>query len=159
MAVAFAGRFKRIHIRLFCLPVRIVLVAGLVAAASPSALAGAAGRGFRVSIKNDQPEPVIIRNCDSYCSSASINLDVQPGASMFINRTAYTKRYFAITTDSGQHLGCIDLYFNAPDRGAVVPVSAAVQCPSSGTPWVLIYVIGGVLVLGAVVFLRPGRSR
>ena len=141
------------------LPSRVLVVAVLVVAVSPSGPAGAAGRSFRVSIKNDQPEPVIIRDCNSYCSSASINLDVPPGARMFVNRTARTNRYFAITTDSGAHLGCIDLYFNSRQPGASIPVSAAVQCPASNIPWLVIIVIGGVLVLLSVVILRPGRSR
>jgi hypothetical protein len=113
---------------------------------------------FRVSIVNDTGGPVVVRDCDSYCSSSPIAITLEPGASAPINRVAKQHKIFSIATPAGGHVGCLDLYFSAPHPGAQVPVSQATPCrPGSGPPWktIALIVIGvGLVLLAAFAFLR-----
>jgi hypothetical protein len=69
---------------------------------------------FPVSIVNDTGPPVIVRDCSSFCSSSLLTFDLQPGASVVINRTTNMHKRFSVTTPTGAHIGCVDLYL--PDR-------------------------------------------
>jgi hypothetical protein len=121
----------------------------------------AAARGievFPVSIVNDTGGTVVVRDCDTYCSSSPIAITLQPGGSAPINRVAENHKIFSITTSSGSHIGCLDLYFASPRPGAQVLVSRATPCrASSGTPWrtIALIVLGvGLVLVAALAFLR-----
>jgi hypothetical protein len=113
---------------------------------------------FQVSIVNDTGGPVVVRDCDSYCFSSPIALTLQPGARTPINRVAKEHKIFSVTTASGGHVGCLDLYFASPQPGAQVAVSQATPCrPSSGPPWRTIGLAAlgvGLVLLAAFAFLR-----
>jgi hypothetical protein len=113
---------------------------------------------FSVSIVNDTSSPVVVRDCNGYCSSSPIAIDLQPGQSAVIHRVAHDHKTFSITTSAGGHVGCLDLYFATPQPGAQVPVSHATPCRAgSGPPWrkigLAILAVGLVLV-AAFAFLR-----
>jgi hypothetical protein len=116
---------------------------------------------FQVSILDDTPSPVIVRDCDTYCSSSPIALRVQPGGSVPINRDAGEHKVFSITTAGGAHVGCLDLYYPSPQPGATARVSDATPCAAGTRPvWetllfalVLIGAVGG----GIVAVLRRKR--
>jgi len=132
-----------------------------VLAASLLALGGCGGLGhvqvFTVSMFNDTGNEVVIRNCDNFCSSSLIVFDLQPGESAEVHRTTNQHKEFSVTTASGGHVGCLDLFFKTAQPGAQVPVSAATRCPSgSGVPWKAIALVVAVLALLALVIV--GRS-
>ena len=112
---------------------------------------------FRVSIVNDTGSPVVARDCDSYCSSSALVLHLEPGASVPIDRVARMHKSFAITTPSGGHLGCLDLYFKTPQPGARVPVSQATTCQPGRPGWTkagLVFLLLVVLALPFTVWLH-----
>jgi len=113
---------------------------------------------FRVSVVNDTSGAVVVRDCDSYCSSSPIAIDLQPGASTVFNRIARDHKIFSITTPSGTHVGCLDLYFATPRPGAQVPISHATPCRTTTLPWkkIALIVAGiGLLLLASIALLRP----
>jgi hypothetical protein len=114
-------------------------------AALPLTVGGCANLGriqvFHVSIVNDTASPVVVRNCDSFCSSSLLAFDLQPGGSVPVNRTTNDHDYWSVTTPTGGHIGCVDLFFRAPQPGASVPVSGAGPCPGPGVPWLTIAVV------------------
>ena len=64
---------------------------------------------------------------------------------------------FSITTPSGGHLGCLDLYFKTPQPGARVPVSQATACPPGRPGWTtagLVFLLLVVLALPFTVWLH-----
>ena len=86
---------------------------------------------FRVSIVNDTSAPVVVRDCDSYCSSALLTFDLRPGASVPINRAANMHKLFSVTTPAGGHIGCLDLYLNRCARPR--EDQAAMRLPRPGS--------------------------
>jgi len=134
--------------------------AGVVAASAVVlVLSGCLGAGhgqvFQVSIANDTQQAVVVRDCDSFCSSSPIAIDLQAGASAPINRIAHDHKFFSITSATGEHIGCLDLYFPTPQPGASVDVSAATSCPGSGASshWKEVALIGAVLLVLLMSFL------
>jgi hypothetical protein len=85
---------------------------------------------FRVAIVNDTAAPVVVRDCDGYCSSSLLTCDLQPGESAPINRAAKIHKLFSVTTPAGGQIGCLDLYYKTPQPGAQARVSQATPCPS-----------------------------
>jgi hypothetical protein len=121
------------------------------------------GEVFKVSILNDTAEPVVLRDCASYCSSSPLVFNLGPGASTPVNRVANDHKFFSIKSASGEHLGCLDLYFKAPQPGRSVFVSDAVACPAgSRMPWKtvgpLLLVFVPLLAFLLVRILRRPRS-
>jgi hypothetical protein len=115
---------------------------------------------FSVSIVNDTASTVVVRDCDSFCSSSLLTFPLQPGASVEIHRTPNEHKYFSVTTPSGGHIGCVDLYFKVAQPGASVPVSQAGPCPpGSGLPWKTIGLVVLAALLAAAVVLLPRRTR
>jgi hypothetical protein len=134
----------------------------LLATATVAAVAGGCAhlshvRVFRVSIVNDRVAPVVVRDCSGYCSSSPLVFHLQPGASAPVNRVARMHKLFSITTPSGGHLGCVDLYFKTPQPGARVPVSGASACPPGRPRWRtagLVFLLLVVLALPFTVWLH-----
>jgi hypothetical protein len=123
---------------------------------------GPSAEVFSVSIVNDTHEAVVVRDCDDYCSSSPIALTVQPGDSTPINRIARDHKSFSITTASGGHVGCLDLFFAAPQPGARVPVSEAIACAGHPRPfWQTAGLVVLVILVLALPFLavRTGRRK
>ena len=137
---------------------RVALAAAVGALLCPTWPALAGTQVFPVSIQNNLTEPVVVRDCDSYCSSLPIDITLPPGARTQINSATGDHKFFAITSQSGQHLGCIDLFFASPESGASVPVSHTVKCPGSSLPWLAIVAGVAVLVVAIVLLLRPSLS-
>lgn len=129
----------------------------------PLVLSGCFGEShfvvFQVSIVNDTQQEVVVRDCDSFCSSSPIAISLQPGASTPINRVAGEHKDFAITTASGEHIGCLDLYFPAPAQGASVDVSQAGSCPGSHARWKTALVAVVILAVALTSLLILGRLR
>jgi hypothetical protein len=88
---------------------------------------------FQVSIVNDTQQTVVVRDCDSFCSSSPIAINLQPGASAPINRIAGEHKLFSVTSATGAHIGCLDLYYASPHPGASADVSRATPCPGSSS--------------------------
>jgi hypothetical protein len=107
---------------------------------------------FAVSIVNDTNSPVVVRDCDDFCTSSLLVFDLAPGGAVEINRTTGMHKYFSVTTPAGDHIGCVDLYFKTASPGASVPVSGATACPTgTGVPWAVIAAaVVGLLALGAL---------
>jgi hypothetical protein len=129
-------------------------------AALPLMLSGCLQAGhvdiFTVSMVNDTGSSVVLRDCDNYCSSSPLVFDLAPGSSVDVHRITNDHKYFSITTPSGGHLGCLDLYFKVPEPGAHMPVSQAVRCPGGfRLPWKPIGLAG--LVLLPLLALLLGR--
>jgi hypothetical protein len=114
-------------------------------------------RVFRVSLVNDTRAPVVARDCAGYCSHSPLAFHLQPGASAPLNRVARDHKLFAITTPSGGHLGCVDVYFRTPQPGARVRVSQAKACPR-GRPHLataaLVFLLLVVLALPFTIWLH-----
>jgi hypothetical protein len=110
---------------------------------------------FPVSIVNDTGSPVIVRNCDSFCSSSLLAFDLQPGGTVPVNRTTNEHDYWSVTTPVGGHIGCVDLFFRIPQPGASVPVSGAGLCPGPGVPWLTLAVVTIVALPIAALGFRP----
>ena len=107
---------------------------------------------FTVTIVNDTRTAVVVRDCDSYCTSSPLVFDLEPGAGVPINRAAGMHKDFSVTTSAGGRVGCLDLYFRTPQPGARVPVSEAGPCPSaSAIPWETV----GLVALAVVAALSP----
>jgi hypothetical protein len=140
------------------------LARAATAAALILALGGCGGlekiRVFTVSMVNDTTREVVLRGCDHFCSYALLTYDLQPGESVDVHRTTNQHKYFSITTPSGGRIGCLDLYFKAPQPGAQVPVSSAARCPpGSRLPWrTIALVLLVALPVAGLLLLRP-RSR
>ena len=115
---------------------------------------------FPVSIVNDTRDSVIVRGCESFCSSALLTFDLPPGGSTVVHRTTHQHKRFSITTAAGGHVGCVDLFFTSPQPDARVLVSGATPCPAgSHVRWRLIgLVLLGVLAPIAVLLARSRRS-
>jgi hypothetical protein len=130
------------------------------------AAAGLAGCGalrhiqvFQVSIVNDTRQPVVVRDCDHFCSSSPIAFHLEPGASAAVNRTTHQHKSFSITTAAGTHVGCLDLYYPTQAPGAQALVSAAGRCPGgSGQPWKAVAIVL-LAVLVAAVAVPAFRAR
>jgi hypothetical protein len=134
----------------------------ILVSASVTACGGAGAEVFAVSIVNDTQMAVVVRDCDDYCSSSPIAITVPPGGSTPINRIAGDHKRFSITTSSGGHIGCLDLYFAAPQPGARVPVSQATACTGHPRPfWQTAGLVVLLILLLALPFLvvRTGRRR
>jgi len=89
---------------------------------------------FPVSIVNDTTNAFVVRDCDDYCSSSPIAVDLEPGGSTVINRVTGSHKSFSITTASGMHVGCLDLFFEKPEPHAEAPVSEAAACTGHQRP-------------------------
>jgi hypothetical protein len=138
-----------------------VVAASAVALVLSGCLGVSHGHVFQVSIANNTQQPVVVRDCDSFCSSSPIAIVLQPGASTPINRIAHDHKFFSITSTTGDHIGCIDLYFPAPEPGASVDVSAT-PCPSSGASsrWrTIAFIAAALLALFLPFLLLRGRRR
>jgi hypothetical protein len=105
------------------------------------------GEVYPVSIVNDTTGAVVVRDCSSYCSSSPIAITLQPGQSTPINRVAGQHKLFSITTTSGAHVGCVDLYNATPAPNASFPVSRAVACRSGSHSRLEKVAIGAALLL------------
>jgi hypothetical protein len=115
---------------------------------------------FQVSIVNDTAAPVVVRGCDDFCSSSLLTFELQPGASVVINRTTNMHKRFSVTTPGGGHIGCVDLYFKRPEPGTSVPVSASTACPhGSRVPWTLLGVGAAAALLVVAVLAWASRRR
>jgi hypothetical protein len=114
---------------------------------------------FPVSIINDTGAPVVVRNCSSYCSSSPLVFHMLPGSSVPINRVAKMHKLFSITTPSGGHIGCLDLYFNTAQPGARVPVSQATACPAGRRRWKTFGLVALALLILALPFVALSRRR
>lgn len=161
MLVALPRPSKRAISQLLRQPLAALAAGAIVSIGpiGPIAPAVAGVQVFRVYIQNNLAEPVVVRDCDSYCSSSALDLNLSPGASAPINRIANDPKFFSVTSDSGQHLGCLDLYFSKRQPGASVPVSGTVQCPGSNIPWTPIIGISALLVIGFGLFMRTAATR
>ena len=143
------------------------LPAGVAAAATLLLTAGGCASlsnlpVFTVSIVNDTANAVVVRDCSGYCSSSPIALDLQPGASADIHRTTNEHKEFSVTTASGGHVGCPDLFFRTPQPGAQLLVSTAGSCSrGSRAPWKTYGLVALALLLGVtpVLVLVSGRRR
>jgi hypothetical protein len=122
----------------------VPLIAALICCGSASAL-----QVFPVSIVNDTTGAVVVRDCDHYCSSSPIAITLQPEGSAPINRVANDHKAFSITTVSGAHVGCLDLFFPTPQPGASVLVTDATPCTGHARPrWqtgALVVLLVGIL--------------
>ena len=116
---------------------------------------------FQVYVTNDTPGEVVMRDCQDFCSSSPIALDIQPGSNVTINRVAKDHKYFSLASPSGAHIGCLDLYFAEPSQGATVRVSRAVACPGGpGIPWRTIGLVAlALLVPTLLLTIRRTSSR
>jgi len=118
---------------------------------------------FRVAIVNDTSPPVVVRDCDSYCSSSLLTFNLQPGASVPINRAANMHKLFSVTTPAGGHIGCLDLYYKTPEPGAQARVSQATPCPKSSRSVFrsvgLALLVVAAVVLGLLVLSRRRNAR
>ena len=112
-----------------------------------------------VSIVNDTASPVVVRDCADYCSSSPLSINLASGQSTPINRVAGAHKYFSVTTPSGGHIGCVDLYFSAPSPGASVPISRAGKCPGSSGPRRGLIGLGLLVGLTIAVVLFRRRRR
>ena len=101
MPDAFPRLSQRTVLRALRTQLRAVLVAAAIASIVSAAPAVATSRVFRVYIENNLPEPVIVRDCDSYCSSAPIDLYLAPGVKAPINRITNDHKFFSVTSDGG----------------------------------------------------------
>ena len=114
---------------------------------------------FPVELQNDTANPVVVRDCPDFCSSSPLVFDLAPGQGTTINTALSQHKYFAVTTPSGAHVGCVDDYFPTYSPGAEVLVSQAGRCPGgSGVPWLLIVIIALVVGLPLAVFFGRGGS-
>jgi hypothetical protein len=119
---------------------------------------------FQVSIVNDKQQTVVVRDCDSFCTSSPIAINLQPGASAPINRIAGEHKLFSVTSATGAHMGCLDLYYATPQAGASADVSRAIPCPGSSShrDWRTAGLIAvAILAVALAVFLilrRHGRT-
>jgi len=109
-------------------------------------------RVFEVSIVNDTAVPVVVRDCDDYCSSSPIKLVLAPGASAPINRTTGEHKTFSITTASGARVGCLDLYYETPQPGARALASHATPCTGRPRP---LWQKGGLVIALIAVLALP----
>ena len=114
---------------------------------------------FQVSIVNDTASPVVVRDCADYCSSAPLTFNLATGQATPLNRIAGEHKYFSVTTPTGGHIGCVDLYFSAPSPGATVPVSSAGKCPGTRGPPRGLIGLGLLLALTLVVIIFRRRRR
>jgi hypothetical protein len=117
---------------------------------------------FTVAIVNDTPVEIVVRDCVHFCSSSLITFDLAPGASADVHRTTNEHKYFSVTTASGRHVGCLDLFFRRAEPGADVDVSRAISCPTgSGPPWKTIglLLLPLAALLGIGLFLVRPRTR
>jgi hypothetical protein len=116
-------------------------------------------RVFRASILNDTASPVVVRDCGDFCSSALLTFNLAPGQSTPINRVAGQHLYWSVTTPTGGHIGCIDLYFSSPSPGASVRISSAGKCAGTTPPTKLLGLgLLIVLTLAVVIFRRRPRG-
>ena len=116
---------------------------------------------FTVSLENDTSHPVVVRDCDDYCTFSLLTFQLQPGEGVPIHRTVNQHKLFSVTTPAGGRIGCVDLYFKTALPDARVPISHASPCPSgSSGPWKLVgLAVVGVLILGFAFAKASLRSR
>lgn len=115
---------------------------------------------FPVELQNDTANPVVVRDCPDFCSSSPLVFDLTPGQGTTINAALSQHKYFAVTTPSGAHIGCVDAYVPMYSPGAEVLVSQAGRCPGgSSVPWLLIVIIAVVAGLALAVLFGRGGSR
>jgi len=113
---------------------------------------------FTVSIVNDTPGAVVVRDCSGYCSRSLLTFHLAPGASVAVHRTTNEHKYFSVTSSSGAHLGCVDLFFRTVQPGASVDVSRARACPAHRRRWrtigLLSLLLLGLAGVGAALLTR-----
>ncbi len=68
-------------------------------------------------------------------------------------------KLFSITSPSGAHLGCVDLYFKTPHPGARVPGSQATACPRGRPRTTTAILVFLLLVVVALPFTYWFRRR
>jgi hypothetical protein len=85
---------------------------------------------FTVTIRNDLPEAVLIKQCDVHCGSEFHEIDrLQPGASVQVNTSgANVPNWWVIDGNAGKTLGCLNLLYDHKAPGVVVLTSQMMAC-------------------------------
>jgi hypothetical protein len=86
-----------------------------------------------VTIDNDQPAAVVIKQCRETCTATHESHELQPGGSVVVNGCVCVAAQYWIATDvSGRTLGCLNLKMESRQEGVHVRLSSLAPC-STGT--------------------------
>ena len=88
-------------------------------------------QAFSVTLRNDTPDAVVVKQCDATCNSFHETDRLQPGASVAVNTSSDgTPNWWAVANSAGRIVGCQPLTYTHKVNGLVVNVSAHTACPS-----------------------------
>lgn len=119
-------------------------------------------QSFAVTLHNDTPSAVILKQCDAKCDSFHEQDDLLPGASVRVNTSGGNlANWWTIADPDGQTIGCLPLRYDHKIAGLVVNVSGYTTCPvgtsasSSSTlgsviGFALFFLVAGISVAGIV---------
>jgi len=117
----------------------IVLGSGLVGVVVGATIVGLAlfgmaflqadENGFSVSIENDGNGPVILKQCDTHCTSFHEEVRLLPNEKIPVNTVAEVPNWWRVYDRSGGTLGCLPLLFGRKVDNAIVRTSQVQDCP------------------------------
>lgn len=136
-------RFRPVVIAVAALGVAI-LVAAVVAGAVFHVSVDPTESTFAVTLHNDTPNAVLLKQCDTDCGSFHERDQLPPGGSVRVNTSSdNVANWWAVTDDGGKTSGCLPLRYDHKVDGLVVNVSEQTTCPTGGS--------AGSSVIGSIV--------
>jgi hypothetical protein len=114
-------------------------------------------QSFAVTLHNDTPSAVTVKQCDVKCDSFHELDHLLPGASVRVNTSSgNVANWWAITDSAGRTVGCLPLRYDHKIDGLVVNVSDHTACPV-GTSASGSNILGSIIGF-ALLFLVVGIS-
>lgn len=125
---------------------------------------------FTVTLHNDTPVTVVLKQCDSDCSSFHERHRLEPGGSVRVDSSSDSAaNWWSVTNSTGATLGCLLLRYDHKVEGLVVNVSARTTCPEAADAagstvvgnvvCVALALLAGCIALTSVVFATMASYR
>jgi hypothetical protein len=108
---------------------------------------------FAVTLHNDMPNVVVVKQCDAKCNSFHEKDRLAPGESVSVNTSSdNVANWWAVSDGSGNVLGCLPLQYRHKIEGVVVNLSQTTSCPA-GTGSSASDVVGTIVGLGVALLV------
>jgi hypothetical protein len=87
-------------------------------------------QSFGLTLHNDTPGTVVVKQCDAKCDSLHESDLLSPAASVRVNTSSENvTNWWAVDDVAGSRLGCLPLRYEHKIEGLVINVSERTACP------------------------------
>jgi hypothetical protein len=88
-------------------------------------------QSFTVTLRNDTPSAVVVKQCDVKCNSFHEKDRLPPGGSIPVNTSSNdVANWWAVSDSAGRTIGCLPLRYSHKVDGLVVNISERTTCPA-----------------------------